>query len=147
MKYIFQVEINASRRQVIELFDNSDNLPEWQDGFVNFEHLSGPFNELGAKNRLKYIANGMPITITETVTTKNLPDEHSGLYDSKLMTTIMTNQFEEIAANKTRYTAILEITKLKGMMVKMMAGTFTAVVEKQTERWVNQFRDFVEKSV
>ena len=55
MKFSCSVEINASLDRVIELFDSSENLKEWQPDFVSFEHLSGTPGEVGAKSRIIYL--------------------------------------------------------------------------------------------
>ena len=48
------VEIALPVEKVIELFKNTENLKEWQDGFISFEHISGTPGEPGAKSRTQY---------------------------------------------------------------------------------------------
>lgn len=78
MKYTNEVIINAPVNRVIELFDNADNMKEWQPGLVSFEHLSGTPGQVGAKSKLKYKMGNREIEMIETITVKNLPEEFSG---------------------------------------------------------------------
>jgi len=41
MKCTVQIDIDLPREQVIQLFDDPDNLAKWQKGLLSFEHLSG----------------------------------------------------------------------------------------------------------
>ena len=52
MKYTREVVIDLPRDRVIELFDDADNLPKWQEGLQRFEHVSGEPGQPGAKSRL-----------------------------------------------------------------------------------------------
>lgn len=49
MKYESELVIDLPRERVIELFDNPDNLPKWQEGLQSFEHISGEVGQPGAK--------------------------------------------------------------------------------------------------
>lgn len=40
MKYRTEITIDLPREQVIEIFDDPDNLPKWQPGLGSFEPLS-----------------------------------------------------------------------------------------------------------
>lgn len=146
MKFKCSVDINLSREKVIELFDSAENMKYWQDGFVSFEHLSGEAGEVGAKSRIMYDMNGKEMELIETITVKNFPDEFSGTYVHKHMTNSMVNKFEWLAANKTRWTAEIEYTQLNGIMIKMMAFLMPGMFKKQTQKWLNQFKEFAEKT-
>ena len=41
MKYPSEVRIEKTIDEVIEKFDNVENLSKWQRGFISFEHISG----------------------------------------------------------------------------------------------------------
>lgn len=145
MKFKCSIEIDLPREKVVELFDNSDNMKHWQDGFVSFEHLSGEAGKVGAKSRILYNNNGREMELIETITVNNLPDEFSGIYVHKHMTNSMVNKFEWLAASKTRWTAEIEYTQLNGMMIKMMVFLMPGMFRKQTQKWLNQFKVFAEK--
>ena len=144
MKFHCNVIIDLPIDKVIELFDNPDNLKEWQDGFVSYTHLSGTPGEPGAKSKLIYNANGKEIELIETITVRNLPEELSAIFEHHMMTNTMKNSFIAIGMNKTKYDIDIEYTKFNGMLKYLswlMKGTFKA----QTQKWINQFKDFAEK--
>ncbi|MCR9290538.1 MAG: SRPBCC family protein [Bacteroidetes bacterium] len=146
MKFKCQVDIDLPINKVIELFDNPDNMKEWQDGFERFEHLSGVSGEPGAKAKITYdMGKRGKMELIETVLVRNLPHEFSGTYEHKHMTNSMKNSFEEVGANKTRWVAELHYTKLNGFMIKMMAFFFPRMFKKQTQKWMDQFKVFAER--
>ena len=91
MKFICSVNINLPRTKVIELFDNSDNLKQWQDGFISFEHISGEPGKKGAKSQMRYKIGKREIELIETIITNNLPDEFIGHYKANAMENSMKN--------------------------------------------------------
>ena len=68
MKYSNEIEINLPRKKVVELFDNPDNMPKWQEGFVSFEPISGKPGEEGSKATLKYKMGKREVEMVETIT-------------------------------------------------------------------------------
>jgi uncharacterized membrane protein len=82
MQFKAESVINQPVNKVIELFDDSDNLPKWMEGLQSFEHLSGTQGQPGAKSRLVFIINGKQFELFETITARNLPSEFSGTYTS-----------------------------------------------------------------
>ena len=83
MKYNSEVVIDLPRPRVVELFDNADNLSKWQPGLSSFEPLSGELGQTGAKSRLVYDMNGRRVEMTETIVSRDLPDEFSATYAAK----------------------------------------------------------------
>ena len=144
MKFTCSVEIDQPIDKVIELFDNPDNLKEWQDGFVSFDHLSGIPGEPGAKSKIIYKNKGQTIELIETLLVKNLPYEMSGTYEHKHMVNNMSNHFKALGDDKTEWVANLEYTKLNGFLPKLMAFIMPGMFRKQTQKWLNQFKTFAE---
>ena len=145
MKFTCTVEIEKPVDDVVRLFDSVENMKEWQDGFVSYEHLSGTPGEPGAKARLIYKAGKREMELIETITVKNLPQEFSGTYEHKHMVNTIKNSFTPLGPNKTRYDAELEYTKFVGFVPKMMALFMPGMFRKQTQKWLDQFRDFAER--
>jgi len=145
MKFTCRVEINKPVEKVVGLYDNSENLKEWQDGFVSLEHLTGEPGTSGAKTRLIYKIGKHEIELIETIYAKNLPQEFSALYEAKTMTNTMTNRFTPLGENKTRYETEIEYTSFNGILPKMMALLLPGVFKKQTQKWLDQFKVFAEK--
>ena len=54
MKVTCTVEIDAPLKQVVELFDNPDNLGEWQENLQSITQLRGTQGEEGAESLLVF---------------------------------------------------------------------------------------------
>jgi hypothetical protein len=111
MKFVCSVDIDRPLDEVVEFFDNVENLEKWQDGFVSAEHLSGTAGEVGARSRVIYRIGKRQIELIETITVKNLPDEFAGTYEADAMTNTMTNRFSSIDENRARWEAEIEYTQ------------------------------------
>lgn len=147
MKFKCSVDINAPINRVVELFDNPDNLKEWQDGFVSFEPLSGTPGEPGAKSLLKYKHGKREMELIETITLRNLPEEFSGTYEHKHMDNSVKCSFISLSENETRWEYHVNYIKFKGFMPKLMAFLMPNLSKKYTQKWLDQFKAFVERSV
>jgi hypothetical protein len=145
MKFTCTVIIDLSIEKVIELFDNIENLKEWQDGFVSFENISGTQGKPGAKSKIIYRSGKHVIELVETITVKNLPHEISGIYENEHMVNTMRNLFTSLGATQTKYEAELEYTAFNGFVPKMMALFTPGLFKKQTQKWLDQFKAFAEK--
>jgi uncharacterized membrane protein len=145
MKFTCQVEINLPIEKVIPLYQNVDNLKHWQDGFISYKHVSGNPGKKNAKSKFEYQIGKRKIELIETIIINDLPHQFSGLYETKEMTNTMTNSFEEADTNKTLYTTHIEYTQFNGLMPKLMAKLFPGMFRKQTQKWLNQFKEFVEE--
>lgn len=146
MKFTCTVEINRPIDEVIKLFNNPDNLKEWQDGFQSFEHLEGTPGTPGAKSRLLYKQGKREMELIETLKVYNLPEEMSAIYTHKHMENQMTNRFTALDDNRTRYDAYIDYVKLNGFMLKVIAFLMPGMFQKQTQKWLNQFKDFAERA-
>jgi uncharacterized membrane protein len=146
MKFTCQVDIDLPIDRVIQLFDNVDNLKEWQDGFLSHEHVSGVPGETGAVSRFRYQSGKREINLRETIVTSDFPDEFTALYEAKEMTNTMSNRFTSLSENSTRYIADIEYIKFNGFKVKMMATLFPGMFRRQVQKWLDQFKEFCERS-
>lgn len=144
MKYTHEIEINLPINQVIELFDNANNMKHWQPGLVSFEHLSGTPGQVGAKSKLKYKMGKREIEMIETITVKNLPEEFSGTYEAKGVFNIVKNFFSPLGENKTKYISECEF-QFKGFM-KIIAFLMPGMFKKETAKYMKQFKEFAEKT-
>ena len=145
MKFTCFVDIEQPIEKVIEVFDNPENMRHWQDGFISFKHLSGTPGEVGAKSVVQYENRGKPLELIETLLVRNLPHELSGTYEHKSMTNNMQNLFTEIEQGGTRWTANVEYTKMKGVMLNVMAFFIPSMFKKQVQKWMDQFKAFAEQ--
>ena len=145
MKYTCTIEINLPINKTVELWEDENNFKSWQDGFDSIEHLSGTPHTKGAKSKILF--NGKrKMELIETIIKSDLPKVKTALYEHIHMTNTQTTRFEPINENKTRYISEVEYTKFNGFMIKMMAKLFPNKFKEQSQKWMNQFKEFAEKS-
>ena len=144
MKYSNEVEIKKPMAQVIKLFDNEENLFKWQPELLSFEHFEGNKGEVGAKSRLKYKMGKREVEMIETITVKNLPTEFSGTYEARGVWNEVRNYFEEIDENTTRWRSVTHF-EFSGFM-KLMGFFMPGAFKKQSQKYLDQFKQFVESS-
>ena len=142
MKYRNEIEIDLPRSRVIELFDNQENLKHWQPGLLSFEHISGTPGQPGAKSRLKYKMGNREIEMIETIIRRNLPDDYDFIFDAKGVHNLVSNKFEEIGPNKTRYITDSEF-QFSGFM-KIMGWLMPGAFKKQSQKFLEDFKRFAE---
>ena len=145
MEFTCSVTINQPIEKVTELFNNPDNLKEWQDGFVRMEHLIGEPGAVGSQTKLVYLIRGKEMELIETILVNELPFEFTGRYEAKTMVNTMKNTFTPLGDNQTQYDAYLQYTEFNGFIVKAMAFLMPGMFKKQTQKWLNQFKAFAEK--
>jgi carbon monoxide dehydrogenase subunit G len=144
MKYTTEIEINKPVDRVVELFDNPKNLDKWMKGLQSFQPISGTTGQAGAKSLLKFKMGKRDIEMVETITVRNLPSEFSGTYEAKGVYNIVKNMFIELPGNRTKYISESEF-RFNGFM-KIIAFLMPGAFKKQSLTYLNDFKDFVEKS-
>lgn len=147
MKFTCSALINLPKKDVVEYWKDERHFTKWQDGFLKIEHLEGEPGTSGAKSKLYYRQGKRDMELFETIIENNLPDENSAQYEHTHMTNIMTTRFIPIEENLTRYEVEIEYTKFNGLMPKLLAKMFPGMFVKQSQKWVNQFKDFVASKV
>ena len=144
MKFTIETVINKPIDKVIKLFDNADNMSKWMEGLQSFEHISGTPGQPGAKSKLKFKMGKREIEMIETITVRNLPDEFSGIYEAQGVNNIVKNKFVKISDSKTKYITENEF-QFKGFM-KIIAFLMPSAFKKQSTKYLNDFKTFVENS-
>jgi len=144
MKFTQEIEINKPVKEVVELFDNPDNMYKWMEGLQSFEHLSGVVGQPGAKSKLIFKTGNRQMEMIETVTVRNLPYEFSGTYEAKGLVNNITNRFIDVAATKTKYVTENEF-KLSGVM-KLLGWLMAGAFKKQSFKFMTAFKHFVESN-
>jgi len=143
MKYTCTIEINAPLETVVSLWVNEDYFQEWQDGFKSITLLEGTPNTKGAKSKI-VLNDTRLIELIETIISVNLPHEKVALYEHIHMTNTQSSRFEAITKDKTRYTSEVEYIKFNGLFIKLIAKLFPSKFKAQSQKWMQQFKDFVE---
>ncbi len=145
MKFKGAVEIAKPREEVVKYFADPQYLGEYQDGFVLKELLEGEAGQDGAVSKMLYKYGNRDMELTETITANRLPDTFESSYHHKHMDNTMKCTFVELDPQKTRYEYEFHYTRINWVMPKLMAILFPGMYRKQGEKWMKQFRDFVEK--
>jgi hypothetical protein len=142
MKYELEIEINLPRKDVVTLFENPDNMPKWQPGFVSMEHLEGEPGKTGAKSKLLYKMGKREIEMIETITHSHLPEEFHGTYDAKGVHNKIWNYFTEKDEETTIWKSVNEF-QFQGFM-KLMGWLMPSAFKKQSLKYMKDFKAFAE---
>ena len=143
MKYTCEIEIDRPLDKVIELFDNAENLKEWQPGLQSFEHVSGELGQPGAKSKLRYKHGKREFDMIETIIVRDLPGEFSGTYETDGSRATIKNHFQKINDGQTKWICESEF-ELTNFMMKIVAFLAPGPFKKQTLKFLNQFKTFAE---
>lgn len=145
MNYSGAIIINKPREIVTKIFINPDHIKEYQDGFVKKTLQRGEMGETGAVSKLFYKYGKRDMILTETIISNNLPDSFVAQYHHKHMDNSMKCKFLKIDENTTKYEYTFEYTRMS-LMPKLMAKLFPNMYRRQGEKWMNQFKVFVENN-
>lgn len=144
MKYTLELDIEAPRSRVTALFDDPENWPKWQAGFVSAEVIAGNARETGSQTRLvQKLATGNT-EIVETIESRNLPQEITCTYQAKGAWNRVANRFEEISPTRTRWVFETEF-RCTGIL-KLLSTLAPGMFRKASLKEMNSFKLFAEQS-
>jgi hypothetical protein len=140
------IEINLPANRVFELFMNKTNFKEWKKDFISYEFISGTPGEVGAVTKLVY----KRVTMFETITNKNFPNEIIAEYEHKrgektIMFHKASNHFASLSDNKTLLEVDMEITKIIGLLPKIIMTLMAGAGKRYAQTQLNQLKSFAEK--
>lgn len=141
MRFTCHTDIKAPLQTVVDLFKNPDHLKHWQDGFVTIEPISGVPGTVGAISKLNY----KKLSLIETIIRNELPEEFMANYEHKHMVNTMSCRFKAIDTRTTRLEQEIHYTQFNGFLPKLLAKLFPGMFRKQVQKWLDQFKNFVEK--
>lgn len=145
MKFICSVVINKPKELVAKLFSNPEFLSEYQDGFIRKEIVSGKHFEVDTISKMYYKMGKGEMELIETVLKNELPNLFLAQYHHKHTENTMLSTFTAIDENTTKYEAEINYTAFKGVMVNIMRCLFPSMFKKQVQKWLDNFKVFVEK--
>jgi len=145
MKYKGSIEIAKSREEVVKYFADPKYLGEYQDGFIAKNLISGELGKDGAISKMFYKFGNRDMELTETIIANRLPESFESSYHHRHMDNFMRCKFILLENNRTRYEYEFEYTRINWLMPKLMSILFPNMYRKQGEKWMRQFKDFVEK--
>lgn len=142
MKYNTELIIDLPRDRVIELFDSLENMYKWQPGLKSFEVISGDPGQEGSRSRMVYEGRKNDLTMIETITKRNFPDEFHATYEAKGVHNEMYNYFSESDEQLTtwRTVSVFRFSGLMALMAPFMKSAFT----KNTLLSMERFKTFAE---
>jgi len=147
IKYTEEIEINSNIDSLIVLFDNPYNMKEYMEGIESYIVLSGNIREVGAKAELvvAFIEKDVVkrrIVMIEEIITNNLPKEKKVTYTADGVYNIVTNRFEKVSENKTKFINEQEF-EFKGYM-KIISFFIPSAFKKQSRIYLEDFKEFAE---
>lgn len=141
MKYSLHLDIERPREQVIQAFNNPDNLPLWQPDLIEFEPLEGIPGQPGSKMRLVYRLGKREMELVGTVTRRELPDLLACQYESRGLVDRMTHRFEE-RGNVTRWHSDHEF--IANGWLQLVTWLLPGAFRKETLKRMQRFKRFAE---
>lgn len=142
MKYSTEIKIKAPREEVVQKFQDPENLKYWQRGLLSYENISGDPGQEGSKTYARYQMGKREIDMTGTVTKNNLPQELHYTFDAEKVHNIQENFFSETPDGQTRWLSNNEF-RFSGFM-KLIGFFMPNSFRKQTLQYMEDFRNFAE---
>jgi len=142
MKYDTEILINLPREKVLELFLNTDHLKQWQPGLLSYTHLDGDPGEEGSRSKQVFEGRKGELVITETITSKQLPERIHMSYRSRGVDNEVKNLFTEQEAGKTLW-QIENDFRFRGIMMLMIPFMKNAFIHN-TMLNMDRFKLFAE---
>ena len=144
MRYQIELNINAPRENVVDLFLDVDNLREWQPSLVKFEMVTeGKFRGVGAQSRQFHKMNNNEAEVLATITHDNYPEEFFATFVSDGVWNLIENRFTEHNDNQTKWTLMAEY-RCERFVMKALMFLFPSMFKKQTQQYMQNFKEFVE---
>ena len=147
IKYSEEIIINSNIEKVIDLFDNPYNMKQYMYGFESYTVIKGNLNEIGTISEININFNDndkteSKIIMIEEILSNNLPIEKKLQYTSNGILNIVTNKFEKISENETKF--INEQEFVFNTYMKLLFYFSKSSLKYQTRLYLNNFKDFVE---
>lgn len=146
MKYTTEITVHVPRQEFIKKMDSIDNLKHWQQGLKNCQVISGAPGEVGSKMELSYRMGKRDLVLVETIMKRDLPKELHATYDTKGVHNIQKNYFKDIDGESTLWISETEF-QFSGLMMKMMGFLMPGAFKKQSVKYMQDFKAFVEDGV
>tara|TARA_B100001758_G_C18348150_1_gene578236 strand:- start:653 stop:1159 length:507 start_codon:yes stop_codon:yes gene_type:complete len=143
IKYTEEIEINTNIDTVIALFDNPYNMQKYMQGIESYKVVEGNIREVGTKAEMIVLMGEEKIIMIEEIITNNLPKEKKVTYTADAVYNIVTNRFEKVSENKTKFINEQEF-EFKGFM-KIIGFFIPSAFRQQSRVYLEDFKRFAEK--
>ncbi len=141
--YTIHIDIGLPRQQVVELFENQENLFAWQTGLEDVQHVSGILGREGAQSLLVFNHGSQSIELKETLTHVDLPELIEGLYEWDGGQNTLSNRFVELGSDSTRLQCVCHYQFSK-LAMKLMGFLMPGTFKKQHMKFLQNFKAFCE---
>lgn len=142
MRYQVLVDIDLPLEKVVEKFRNTENYYDWMKGLKKLENIKGQPGEEGSETYLHFDTGKRKMKMLEKVLKSDLPETYLVSYEVNGVYNEVNNHFESLGPDKTRYTTN-NLFQFKGVM-KIMAFLMRGAFKKQSLKYLNDFKKFVE---
>jgi len=143
MKYELSIEIDLPLNDVADAFSDTNQLADWQRGFISITSTEGEPGKEGSKSELKYKMGKRKIDMLETITRNDLPDAFSAIYEARGVWNLQENTFTPITESKTRWTSRSEFV-MQSIALKLFAILLPGMFKKQSYQYMTDFKAWVE---
>ena len=136
------VTVNAPAAKTFAVFNNTDNMGKWMNGFKGIENVSGEKNQVGSKWKLHFTENGREMVIDETVTEFE-QDKHFGFDMEDAFAKFHVDvRFEE----QNGQTVISQTSEGagKGIIARSMIAIMSGSVQSQQNEMYGKLKTLVE---
>jgi len=140
--------VNKPIQQVWDYTNNPDNLTQWLNDFVRYEHLTGDMSapKIGDTSNHTYLQNGKEFTMHEKITAYDAPRHVKLFMTSSWFDMEVINNFEEIGPMQTKLFAGAEFVRMKWVMKIMMMFSSKKKMQADHERQINKLKTLIEAS-
>ena len=144
MKFGGTIIIDQPYEKLAALFADTNNLKEWQEGFLKKELTEGIEGENGAISKIYLMQGKRKMELTETIVDNLLPHFIEATYHHMHMDNTLKTSFIPINDTQTEYKTEGEYTRVSWIMPKLMMLLFPSLFKKQAYKWMENFKRFAE---
>jgi hypothetical protein len=141
MKSVIELEIDAPRGRVAELFADPRRNPEWMDDVARIEAVSGVLGNPGSSYRL--VPKRGNLTFVATVVARKLPDELRLSLDSPTVAVAVEARLLALSDRKTKLISE-EVFTFKGTFGTILGFVARRAIKRAHRRHMEAFKRFVE---
>jgi len=141
-----EVIIDKPIQQVWDYVNNPDNLTQWLNDFVRYEHLTGDMNapKIGDTSNHTYLQNGKEFTMLEEIKAYDPPRHVQIFMTSSWFDMEIINNFDELTPTQTKLFAGAEFVRMKWFMRIMMLFSSKKKMLADHERQINKLKTLIE---
>ncbi len=144
MRYQIELEIEAPRERVLDLFLDPENLTKWQPSLVRYEQLGdGDARRVGAQSKQLHRMGSREVEMIQTITVDDYPDTFAATYESDDVWNLIENRFTALDNNRTGW-ALTSDFRSTSFMMKVFMVFFPGMFKRQTRTFMDYFKAFVE---